>query len=235
MVVVLASSSTVFAGFKEDFYTGKKAFDNKQYTAASHYFNRALNANPNSEVSRYYLAITQAYLKEYEKARENYTWLVDKGNNQKIKKLAGEGLIYLPQKRKAASQLRPMMTQNINKSNYIDITFAKLKEYKYNWQLRNPPPASIKELENRNVHVKGYMIPLQGGEYFQKFLIVNVVPDCFFCNPPPANQVVFIDIANGKINYINDKPVDVYGKFLVGQIDDPFISCVYTVKADYVE
>jgi hypothetical protein len=233
--VLFLIGNRAFADFKTDFFEGKTAFDNKRYTAASHLFRKALQQNPNSDVSRYYLAITYAYLQDYEKARENYQILVTKGTNPKIKKLAGEGLIYLPQKRAAASKLKPVMNTAISKNNYKPLTFSTIKEYKYNWQLRNPPPPHIKALENNQFVVKGYMIPIEGGEYFQTFLLVNLVPDCFFCNPPPANQVLYVNLKNGKVNYIKNKLINVYGKLKIGQIDDPYIACVYTLEADLVE
>lgn len=224
------------AAFKEDFYKGKSAFDKEQYSVAGHYFTKALDQNPKNEVTRYYLAITQAYLKQYDKAKINYQWLVKNAKSQRIKELSGQGLVYLPQERKQAEGLRPIVINNsINKADYKQLTYQKLAEYKYDWTVRNLPPPQIKALENQKFHIRGYMIPIEGGEYFTKFLLVNSVVECFFCQPPPVNQVVQVEVQNGKVSYIKDKIVDVYGSLKLGQIDDPFIACVYTLKADMVE
>ena len=52
--------------------------------STAHYFNQALKKNSKSEVSRYYLAITQAYLKQYDQARTNYQWLVCQHRKNKL-------------------------------------------------------------------------------------------------------------------------------------------------------
>lgn len=227
---------SVYANYVTEFSSGKKAFDQKKYSIAAHYFNRALVDNPESEVSRYYLAITQAYLKQYDNARSNYEWLVKKSSNKKIKELSNRGLTFLPQKRKELDSLTPVLINTkIDKSAYPPLTFKVLSEYKYDWRERNPPPNSIKMLGNKKYHIKGYMIPTEGGEYFTRFILVNALPECFFCYPPPVNQVLQVDVVNGKVSYIKNKLLDVYGSLVIGQIDDPFIACVYTIKADMVE
>ncbi|MGD9580261.1 MAG: tol-pal system YbgF family protein [Vampirovibrionia bacterium] len=228
--------SVVWANYVSFFSSGKEAFEKKQYSIASHYFNKAIQDNPQSDVSRYYLAITQAYLKQYDKARDNYQYLVDKSKNKKIKELSQRGLTFLPQKRKEADSLTPILINSkIDKSQYSTLTYQTLSQYKYDWRVRNPAPPHIKMLANKKYHIKGYMIPVDGGEYFTRFILVNALPECFFCYPPPVNQVVQVEVVNGKVSYLKNKLLDVYGTLVIGQIDDPFIACVYTIKADMVE
>lgn len=226
----------VYANYVSEFSSGKKAFDEKKYSVAAHYFTRAIRENPDSDVSRYYLAITQAYLKKYDEAKVNYEWLVAKSKNKKIKELSNRGLTFLPQKRKELDSLTPILINTkIEKSSYAPMTFKVLSGYNYDWRERNPPPASIKMLGNKKYHIKGYMIPVDGGEYFTRFILVSQLPECFFCYPPPVNQVVQVEVVNGKVSYLKNKLLDVYGTLVIGQIDDPFIACVYTIKADMVE
>ena len=52
--------------------------------------------------------------------------------------------------------------------------------------------ADAKEMEGKEVTVKGFMLPLEATEKFQHFLLSKTTPTCAFCPPGKNNEVIDI-------------------------------------------
>lgn len=81
-------------------------------------------------------------------------------------------------------------------------------------------PAEIKALDGTNITVQGYMVPIdfrKGGT--NEFILVSVIPSCFFCQVPMPNQWVEVKMKGGeRVPYPGDGLITVAGTLSVGAI-----------------
>lgn len=63
---------------------------------------------------------------------------------------------------------------------------------------KGKPPAVVKELDGKNVRIGGYVVPLdfETTKVFQ-FLLVPYVGACIHVPPPPSNQIIYVETAEG--------------------------------------
>lgn len=59
-------------------------------------------------------------------------------------------------------------------------------------------PKKLLELENQKVSLEGFMAPYEDPQDMSKFLLTRSSANCYFCNPPEANGVVFVRLAKGQ-------------------------------------
>jgi uncharacterized protein len=76
----------------------------------------------------------------------------------------------------------------------------------------------ISALDNKEVKLQGFMMPLDMGERQKRFLLVAMPPSCAFCLPGGPDQLVEVQAKN-PVKYGFD-PIVVTGKFVVLK-DDP--------------
>ncbi len=76
----------------------------------------------------------------------------------------------------------------------------------------------ISALDQKEVKLQGFMMPLDMGERQKRFLLVALPPSCAFCLPGGPDQMVEV-VAKTPVKYGFD-PIVVSGKFVVLK-DDP--------------
>ena len=76
----------------------------------------------------------------------------------------------------------------------------------------------ISALDQKEVKLQGFMMPLDMGEKQKRFLLVALPPSCAFCLPGGPDQLVEV-VAKNPVKYGFD-PIVITGKFVVLK-DDP--------------
>jgi len=76
----------------------------------------------------------------------------------------------------------------------------------------------IAALDQKEVKLQGFMMPLDMGEKQKRFLLVAMPPSCAFCLPGGPDQLVEV-VAKNPVKYGFD-PIVISGKFVVLK-DDP--------------
>jgi uncharacterized protein len=74
-------------------------------------------------------------------------------------------------------------------------------------------PKDIAALDNKEVKVEGFMMPLDMGAHQKRFLLTAVPSSCGFCLPGGAEQIVEVQ-ARTPVKYVLD-PVVVSGRFVL--------------------
>lgn len=77
---------------------------------------------------------------------------------------------------------------------------------------------SVATLDQKEVKLQGFMMPLEMGERQKRFLLVALPPTCSFCLPAGAEQMVEVQ-AKTPVKY-GFEPIVVSGRFTVLR-DDP--------------
>jgi hypothetical protein len=98
-------------------------------------------------------------------------------------------------------------------------------------------PTNIKALNGKKVALQGYMIPVdfeQGGT--NDFLLVQVVPTCYFCQQPQPNEWVEVKTKDGKrIPYSGDDTIILTGTLDVGaKYKGGYFLSLFRMEADGV-
>ncbi len=98
-------------------------------------------------------------------------------------------------------------------------------------------PKDIHELNGKKVAIVGYMVPIdfeQGKT--NEFVLIRMLPSCFYCTSPMVNEWVEVKTKDGKrFDYNGDDPLLVTGVLEVGaKKEDGFVSSVYRLVADDV-
>lgn len=69
-----------------------KAYKAKKYSDAAAQLQSCLQANPNDDLSHYYLALSYQQLKQLSEARKEYEWVLSSSANDSLKSKAKQGL-----------------------------------------------------------------------------------------------------------------------------------------------
>lgn len=124
----------------------------------------------------------------------------------------------------------------------VDTLLAKLDALRE--QIEAQDATLVKELDGREVQIPGYALPLEfSGTLMTEFLLVPYVGACIHSPPPPANQIVHVQSAEGIESQGLYTPVWVTGQisttstsqslsFVDGASD---ISVGYGMKASRIE
>ncbi len=102
----------------------------------------------------------------------------------------------------------------------------------------------VEALNNKNVKIAGYVLPTEfSGDLVIEFLLVPYVGACIHTPPPPANQMIHVEVEEGFITEGMFAPVWVMGKirtelstqsiFLVDGSAD--VDAGYQIKASDIE
>ncbi len=97
-------------------------------------------------------------------------------------------------------------------------TLADVKPVKQNDRFVPQFSKDISALDQKEVKLQGFMMPLDMGERQKRFLLVALPPSCSFCLPGGPDQLVEV-VAKTPVKY-GFEPVVVSGRFTVLK-DDP--------------
>ncbi|MCX6593623.1 MAG: DUF3299 domain-containing protein [Acidobacteria bacterium] len=92
--------------------------------------------------------------------------------------------------------------------------------------------ASLKKLEGGAIRLTGYMVPFADeNETADEFLLVPEAGMCVHTPPPPANQIVFVQMTSGAARVTFAKPVEVSGILSIVQSDSPYGKVGFKIEA----
>lgn len=98
------------------------------------------------------------------------------------------------------------------------------------------PPAVVADLDNQNVSIGGYVVPLDfDATTVKEFLLVPFVGACIHVPPPPANQIIYVKTDKGFEVGGQFDPVTVTGKIKTTVAFTGLADAGYTITADSVE
>jgi hypothetical protein len=92
------------------------------------------------------------------------------------------------------------------------------------------------DLDQKDVKISGFILPLQfNGTKVTQFLLVPFVGACIHVPPPPANQLVLVDVPEGYPTTGLWEPVSVTGTLSVSGISTALAQVGYALKASDVK
>ena len=117
---------------------------------------------------------------------------------------------------------------------------AESKQYTLEWEelqkLKSIKkiPANVAKLQGKVVAIPGFMVPLDGDEKgISEFLLVPSPGQCIHVPPPPANQMVYVKMKAGKVEYSWD-PIIVKGAFKIHESSSQFGNALFAITATKV-
>ena len=157
----------------------------------------------------------------------------------------------LLQKAEAEAAKDPLKFDKTKDGKYLKVTFNALGSYPYempdpdailasptpNKPLKEQIPSKIKELNEKEAVVVGFMVPVEvdnkGG--VKSFALTQNQMYCCFGVPPAMNEWVMVNVEGEASKYYSDIPVAAFGKLEVGeQIEDGYVMSVYRIKCEKV-
>ncbi len=91
------------------------------------------------------------------------------------------------------------------------------------------------DLDKKDVKISGFILPLQfNGTKVTQFLLVPFVGACVHVPPPPANQLVLVEVPGGYATSGLWEPVSVTGVLAVSGISTELAQVGYSLKATVV-
>lgn len=98
------------------------------------------------------------------------------------------------------------------------------------------PPAIVTELNGKQVHIGGYIVPLDfEATTIKEFLLVPFVGACIHVPPPPANQIIYVKAQKGIEVSGSFEPVNVVGTLKAETAFTGLADAGYTLEAGSVE
>ncbi len=92
--------------------------------------------------------------------------------------------------------------------------------------------AALKRMEGGAVRLTGYMVPFADeNESADEFLLVPEAGMCVHTPPPPANQIVFVQMTSGAARVTFAKPVEISGILSIVQSDSPYGKVGFKIEA----
>jgi len=71
-------------------------------------------------------------------------------------------------------------------------------------------------MDGKHVDIIGFMTPLNEFRNISQFILLPVPIECYFCNMPPARDIILVEMAEGQeVDFIHADPVLVNGHFNV--------------------
>ena len=91
------------------------------------------------------------------------------------------------------------------------------------------------DLDHKEVKISGFLLPLAfNGTKVTTFLLVPFVGACIHVPPPPANQLVLVDMPQGYSTSGLWEPISVTGTLSVSGISTELAQVGYSIKATAV-
>ena len=93
--------------------------------------------------------------------------------------------------------------------------------------------AGVKAVEGGSIKISGYMVPFDDDqERVTQFLLVPVAGMCIHLPPPPANQIILVEMANGEAKLVDwNRQVNVYGLLEISASQSPYGAVSYKIAA----
>jgi len=128
---------------------------------------------------------------------------------------------------------------------YTRATFELLAGFEYPDPEESPQaeragliPAEIQALDGEMAAVRGFMVPVEvdAKGRVSKFILTENQMLCCYGIMPDLNEWVSVEMADGiKVQYANDKPIEVYGVLEVGERkEDGYVSSLYRMNGERV-
>jgi hypothetical protein len=96
-------------------------------------------------------------------------------------------------------------------------------------------PAEL-SMNGRPIRIAGFMIPLERtGDTIRSFLLVPYFGACIHSPPPPANQMIEVQLVRPITGYNSMDGVWVNGSMQVARVDSPWGKTAYRLKGEKVE
>ncbi len=88
-------------------------------------------------------------------------------------------------------------------------------------------------LVGANIRINGFMVPFDDeDEQVSEFLLVPQAGMCIHTPPPPANQIILVEVSTGGANRVEwDKEVSVYGQFQIVDGNSPYGKTGFKISA----
>ena len=96
-------------------------------------------------------------------------------------------------------------------------------------------PPEVNALDGKKVTLRGHMIPIDFHKFStNEFILVQAVPDCYFCSQPMPNEWIEVKTPDGsRVEYAGDEPVTVAGTLKVGAIyKGRYMESLYRLELD---
>jgi uncharacterized protein len=98
------------------------------------------------------------------------------------------------------------------------------------------PPMVVAELDSKRVRIGGYVVPLDfDAKSIKEFLLVPFVGACIHVPPPPANQIIYVNIDRGFDLIGTFDPVTVTGTIKTETAFTGLADAGYSIEAETVE
>lgn len=75
-------------------------------------------------------------------------------------------------------------------------------------------------MDQRTVNIIGFMVPLEEFRAVHEFLLLPLPIECYFCEIPPARDVMLVSLKEGETAEIYDEPVLINGVLNIHQGPD---------------
>jgi hypothetical protein len=99
-------------------------------------------------------------------------------------------------------------------------------------------PPDLKKIDNTNVRIAGYMVPLESDdqEEADEYLIVPIAGGCIHTPPPPPHQIVYCRMAGKKrTKVLMFEPNWFEGKITINKTGSPYGAVSYQMTVANVE
>lgn len=95
---------------------------------------------------------------------------------------------------------------------------------------------TLERLSGTSVKIAGYMVPFSDDlEKVSEFLLVPAAGLCIHKPAPPANQIIYVQVADGAARVDWDSAVMVTGAFQIDASDSPFGKASFRIAATRVD
>lgn len=98
-------------------------------------------------------------------------------------------------------------------------------------------PKEVKEMDGKNITIKGFMVPLNALEKMDEFLLCSSPPLSCYCAPPVfINELIYVKLVNGVKSDFKTGVVYITGRFKVNlDVKDEYSDIIYSVEAFSIE
>jgi len=149
---------------------------------------------------------------------------------------------------RSATNSSPSATQAVQQDGYVAVGFDKLSGYniEVSDELLGPQtnkvtvtadaqiPKEVKELSNKKVSVRGFMLPLKvEGGLVTELLIMKDQSMCCYGTTPRINEWVSVKMTKGGIKPLMDEPVTLMGTLKVGETrENGYLVGIYAMDGE---
>lgn len=98
-------------------------------------------------------------------------------------------------------------------------------------------PKPVRELSNRSVSIKGFMLPLKvEGGLVTELLVMKDQSMCCYGSTPKLNEWVSVKMKNRGVRPLMDQPVTLFGTLHVGEMrENGYLTGIYRLEGERME